>query len=254
MRVLAALILLVGLVIPAAAIPPFLDSLHKIVMPIKGSDYEAAKCQTCHLGGPPKLNPFGLQIKSKLTKRELNAQVLWAIANDDADKDGARNMAELEAGKLPGDALSTPATGSTSAATPPTEAATSPIPKHGFHPLVVHFPVALFLFGAFLDALGHWRKRPELRIAALWNLGFGAIASIGAVVSGLLARYLNEYTFEGTVLIHLILGVSSSVLMLSVAWWRKGREPVSAGYWAFLATACIVLTVAGHFGSMLVYG
>lgn len=206
---------------------------------------EKAKCQVCHAGPPPKLGPFGQLVKANLQDKKFNAAVLEAISSSDADGDGANNLDELKAGTLPGDAASKPAS----------EPVAAPLlPKHAFHPLIVHFPIALFMFGAFLDALGHFGRKPGLRLAALWNLCFGALAGVGGLVTGLVSRYLFAYPIEGTTLIHLVLGIAATILMVAVSLHRRKHESESVGYWVTLAVSTVCVAAAGHFGSVLVHG
>ena len=124
-----------------------------------------AACRNCHTS-PPEWNVYGLAVKAEMQEvgaRQLTVAVLQAIEGGDADQDGWLNGDEIRAGYLPGDSEShpdgrpgdavEPVTGTTgpiggNVAPTPVPAASPPVvPLHSFHPAVVHFPVALFLFG-----------------------------------------------------------------------------------------------------------
>ncbi|MCC7433895.1 MAG: DUF2231 domain-containing protein [Methanoregulaceae archaeon] len=218
-----------------------------------------AGCLNCH-AGVPKRNAFGRKVEAAMIGRaQLTAEVLAPLEKEDTDGDGWPNAEEIRAGFLPADPRSHPE------GTPPgpvnpievEEAAieTVSIPNHRFHPLVIHFPIALFLFGAFLDVLGYRRGDDGLRRLALWNLGFGAAVSVVAVITGLLALFALGWELQGAVLAHLAFGLTASASMLATFFVRrKGDPPTKPGYWMLLAFASLATIVAGHLGSSLVFG
>jgi len=59
-------------------------------------------CKTCHDGGPPKLNPYGIDFQ----KAGHNFK---AVESLDSDGDGFTNIEEITAGTNPGDKNSHPA-------------------------------------------------------------------------------------------------------------------------------------------------
>lgn len=54
-----------------------------------------------------------------------------------------------------------------------------------WHPMIVHFPIALFLVGFLLDAVGWWAKRDGFKTAGLTLVVLGALGAGAAVVTGL---------------------------------------------------------------------
>ena len=46
---------------------------------------------------------------------------------------------------------------------------------HAQHPVIVHFPIALFIASAVFDVLAIWRKQPLLAVVAYFNLVGAAI-------------------------------------------------------------------------------
>lgn len=255
MRWLGILVVAFVLGTTAGAEPPFLDTFTKLYNPPAGSALAKAACVTCHVE-PPIRNVYGKAVETELGKqqvRRVTDAVLKAIESADADADGWSNGDEIKQGFLPGDSNSHPA--GTAPSAPSAGSATgSLIPDHRFHPLIVHFPIALFLFGVFVDVVGAKRKDKGLRGFALWNLGFAALASYGAVATGLWAFLSKDLPFSGLPLYHLILGVSACFFMTASAVLKRKNSEARGAYWicAGLATLCIM--VGGHIGSVLVYG
>lgn len=64
------------------------------------------------------------------------------------------------------------------------------------HPMVVHFPIALFLVGFGLDALGWGLKRETLKRVGLVLVLLGALAAVPAVVTGLAVEETVEEQLE----------------------------------------------------------
>ena len=256
----------------AYARPEFLDLYNQHYKIDASAPNGDAACRNCHTS-PPEWNVYGLAVKAEMQEvgaRQLTVAVLQAIEGGDADQDGWLNGDEIRAGYLPGDSEShpderpgepvTPTVGTTDPiggnvapvvpAAPPSGPA---VPLHSFHPAVVHFPVALFLFGALLDFLGFRRSSKPLRDAARLNLIAGAVATGLAVPTGLIAYLRLGYSLEH-VAVHLVLALSAVTLMVWVALRRRRDTPVAMGYWALLAAASVAVGAAGHFGSALVFG
>ncbi len=64
------------------------------------------------------------------------------------------------------------------------------------HPMVVHFPIALFLVGFALDALGWGTKRETLKRVGWVLVLLGALAAVPAVVTGLAVEETVEQQLE----------------------------------------------------------
>ncbi|MER3496254.1 MAG: hypothetical protein C4320_05310, partial [Armatimonadota bacterium] len=103
----------------------------------------------------------------------------------DADDDGIPNGDELRSGTLP-------AVPNSSLLVPPTKAPEIPTPfppLHSYHPALVHFPIALFLFAAFL---AFWRGGREVAAARLCAAG-GAASLLVVLPTGLIAFLRQGY-------------------------------------------------------------
>jgi len=132
--------------------------------------------------------------------------------------------------------------------------AKSPIPPHSFHPLVVHFPIALILFAGFAELVGLIRKNadPVRDGVSRWCL-WGALASLAPTLpTGWIAHIRADFPLEGATKTHLMLALLTTVFVLfSVYFLRKdARLP----YRVFLLLAIAAVALTGHFGSIMVYG
>lgn len=226
-----------------------------------GSDSDRARCMNCHTS-PPQHNPYGAYLKQMMklegTPSTLSDHVLRISEAQDSDGDGWANGEESRAGTNPGDPTSHPIGSRPRApAMAPQAMGESPfMPRHTFHPVIVHFPIALFIFGAFLDFLGRYRRDDVVRGVGFWNLLFGLLATLVAIPTGFIAAIRLGYPLSvGTpVFTHLSLGILAALLMLVVVLWRRTNLVTSKAYWILLAIAAAVVGVAGHFGGQMVYG
>ncbi len=129
--------------------------------------------------------------------------------------------------------------------------------KHAQHVVLIHFPIALFIIGVLFDFLAQWKKHRLLSAAAYYNLLVATIATVPAVATGILAWQweLEGQRLKGFLLMHLLLGVASS-LLIWIVWLihmrslRKGA--VLPGYRLPIeAVAVVTVALTGHLGGFL---
>src|SRR5438045_8944741 len=128
---------------------------------------------------------------------------------------------------------------------------------HVQHPVIIHFPIALFIASAVFELLALWRKQPVLAAVAYYNLLGAAMTIPLAVVTGLGAwRWqLEGAALKGNLRLHLISALTSAVLILLLSWIRarlrsKKLSP-RISYFAVTLLAMMVLTFTGHLGGIL---
>lgn len=254
----------------ALATPDQMEAFHSAFKLRDTSRLFKAECMTCHTK-PPEHNPFGKDVRASLKasgKDLITLQLILSLDSKDSDGDGWPNGEEIKQDFLPGDPKSHPA------GMPPNATnhegmmganMDNPsgrqkslldqyVPKHSFHPLIIHFPIALFLFGAGLEVFGWRRKDATMRKAGWWALLFGALSTAIAVPTGLMVFLRSGFRWEGTALIHPILAISATLLMASTVLWRRKCAHESLTYFVLLGFAAIAVGAAGHFGAQLVYG
>jgi len=137
----------------------------------------------------------------------------------------------------------------------------SPLP--GWHPVVVHFPLALVVSGAiFLWAARLMRaegRAATLATVGTWNLCLGALAAIIGLASGL-AAVLHLHVgvaAHQAISTHVKWAIFTTLALVLLAVWRgAGSAPAARPSWIFLfvlsaATAALIET--GYRGGQNVY-
>ena len=137
-----------------------------------------------------------------------------------------------------------------------------------FHPLLVHFPIALLLLAGVFELLawiGH-AARPRLSSSALSGFGeiagpilaLGAASAVAAAVAGYLLGSSGGYggpTFEWHERLGIVVAIGATLTFTS---WMVQRGSRGSGsttvYRTLLATTILVLIVAGHLGATLTHG
>lgn len=133
----------------------------------------------------------------------------------------------------------------------------------GWHPIVVHFPLALIVTAAFMLSVA--RVLPGKPIAATlatvgtWNLCLGAVAVFLALGSGLAAVIDLHIGLAARQAIsaHVKSAVVTAILVLLVAVWRgAGTRADSRPSWVFMVllwAATSALIVTGYRGGQNVF-
>jgi uncharacterized membrane protein len=124
--------------------------------------------------------------------------------------------------------------------------------KHAQHVVLVHFPIALFLTAVGFDLAALWTKKPVLATVARYNMMIAAIATIPVMLTGVLAWQfqLEGHKLKGILLEHLVLGVTSSVLIWLV-WWMHRRSSRNAYRLPVELFAALIVALTAHLGGFL---
>src|SRR5262249_49550203 len=127
---------------------------------------------------------------------------------------------------------------------------------HAQHPVIIHFPIALFIASAVCELLAIWRKNPVLAAVAYYNL-VGAVVTIPlAIATGLGAwRWqLEGAALKGNLRLHLICALTSAALIFNLCWMRSRlrAKNISPGiaYFAVTSLALMLITLTGHLGGI----
>lgn len=132
-----------------------------------------------------------------------------------------------------------------------------------WHPMMVHFPLALTIAGAgcllLVRILKDGPVRQSLAMAGTWNLILGGGAALLTLGTGYLA-VLDLKLLGGaqySVSRHMIWAVSTSQLVVLLALWRslavKWDSAPSAWFLLLLTVACAGFIVTGYYGGENVY-
>ncbi len=133
----------------------------------------------------------------------------------------------------------------------------------GWHPAIVHFPLALIVTAAFcLTAarlLRGERHVATMAVVGTWNLCLGAVALFFALGSGLAAviDLHAAVAVHQAISAHVKSAMLTTVLVVLVAVWRgAGAAPQSRPSWLFILVlwaATSALIVTGYRGGQNVY-
>jgi uncharacterized membrane protein len=128
---------------------------------------------------------------------------------------------------------------------------------HAQHPVLVHFPIALFIASAVFETLAVWRKQPVFAAVADFNL-FGAALSLPFTIATGLGAWrwqLEGAKLKGNLQLHLVCALTSAALIL-ILWWKRSRlhtmqKQPGAGYFVVLALGLAMITLTGHLGGIV---
>ncbi len=260
------LALILALVAPfAMANGEYLEAFMSHYQIKEGSPLSEKSCGVCHISDSDfAFNPYGRDLKKTLADKAskiVTPEILASLESIDSDADGTLNGKEIAAGTFPGDATSggVPGTKTGESAAVPTKKPVHFPPKNGFHPAIVHFPIALFIGGLVLDFLGMIRKDKTLLHAGFYSIVMAVITSLGGIASGVLAMFLQKLPYRGLIFTHIVTALVSCLLMGAMIAMRVHRHekmhlPTRITYY-LCAIACFVLiSYAGHLGGEFVYG
>jgi uncharacterized membrane protein len=128
---------------------------------------------------------------------------------------------------------------------------------HAQHPVIIHFPIALFIASVVFEVLAAWRKQPVLASVAYYNLIGAALTIPLAIATGLGAwRWqLEGAAIKGNLRLHMVCAITSALLIFFLSWVRsrlrtKGRSP-SIAYWVVTVITLLAITLTGHLGGIL---
>jgi len=128
-----------------------------------------------------------------------------------------------------------------------------------FHPVVVHFPIALLMLGALAEAMA-LSGRAWAAQAARLCVPLGVAAAVLATVLGLLSATFGGYA-TATIWTHRLLGILATVLGVVALALRPAYEDPSSQaatrrglYRLGLLAAAALTGLAGHYGGVIVHG
>jgi uncharacterized membrane protein len=130
--------------------------------------------------------------------------------------------------------------------------------KHAQHPVIIHFPIALFIISVAFDLLAIGRRNPALAKAAYYNILAAALTAPVAIASGLTAwQWLLEGAIlKGNLLLHLIFALSASGMIWLLCGWRVRQRrfperPPGVIYIVLALATVLLIALAGHLGGIV---
>ena len=128
------------------------------------------------------------------------------------------------------------------------------------HPLVVHFPVALWPAALLFAVVGAWRGRDDLFKVGRWLAYLGMIGAALAVATGFLATAEMGHDAPGHDLVHVhrdfmivasILGLVTTILFAALR--KRQSKAVQWTLVAALSLSVVVMTLGADRGAALVF-
>ena len=123
------------------------------------------------------------------------------------------------------------------------------------HPLIVHFPIALFITAFGLEILSLILKKESLHQASWYNY----ILAIFATISAILAAWWDKeivkhpvfYTHRNLAYITLGVALLSGVILPLVR--QKSKRAFRIIFFIFLILTTSLVSITGYYGGKLVY-
>ena len=142
-------------------------------------------------------------------------------------------------------------------ATNPFDVKAALLAGHAQHPVIIHFPIGLFIASVVFDLLAVWRQKPILAAVAYYNLLGAALTLPLAIATGLGAWQwqLEGATLKGNLRLHMICAVTSALLIFFLCWMRSRlrAKNISPGvsYVTVTLFALMAITLTGHLGGIV---
>jgi len=127
-----------------------------------------------------------------------------------------------------------------------------------FHPLLVHFPIALVLTAAAAELVVIATQRQAWRTVAVTNIRAGAVVGVVTAIAGWL--FASSPGVDATTALewHRWLGLAGATgaigaALLSSRLQRSSRR-LAFGYRVTLFVSALLVAITGHLGGTLVWG
>ncbi len=130
--------------------------------------------------------------------------------------------------------------------------------KHAQHPVIIHFPIALFIISVAFDLVAVWRRNPAIAKAAYYNLLAAALTAPVAIATGLIAW---QWQFEaaklkGNLLLHMVFALAGSAMIWILCGWRIRQRKLPQWmpgilYMLLALGTVLLISIAGHLGGFV---
>lgn len=129
------------------------------------------------------------------------------------------------------------------------------------HPMLVHFPIALWLTALFLHLWGMLRDSYGIRQCGRWLLYLGTLGGLAAVLTGFRAAGQLGHDSPGHDLVHLhrnlMVAATGLALVACICGWIAARRDSRGKQWLLvllLAALAGLATLGADRGAFMVFG
>jgi len=126
-----------------------------------------------------------------------------------------------------------------------------------FHPLLVHFPIALVLIAAVAELVSLTTQFPEWHMVAVANIRAGAAFAVASAGAGWILASSRIVEASRGLEWHRYLGLMAALAAVAAALATGEIDRPPGRRWMYriaLFSAAGLVAVAGHFGAVLVWG
>lgn len=128
------------------------------------------------------------------------------------------------------------------------------IAKHPIHPMLVAFPVGLWVFALVCDVVHLAGGGPAWGTVALYSIGGGIVGALLAAIPGFIDYLsIDEAEMKRIATTHLLLGLGSVVIFALNLWSRFRVDEASKIPFLLSIVGVIVVGFGGWLGGKMVY-
>lgn len=126
------------------------------------------------------------------------------------------------------------------------------------HPVVIHFPIAMFIGAFAVELFGLWRQSRQYQHAAHVMLVVGALGAIVAAFLGWFAGGFFLWDRNPVLMTHRWLGTAIAIFGICLAFLatvqRRTPDRSRTVYWGLLGLMTLAISVQGFLGGTFMHG
>ena len=125
---------------------------------------------------------------------------------------------------------------------------------HPIHPMLVVFPIGLWVFSLVADLIFLTGGRPLWSEIAFYTMAGGIIGALAAAIPGAIDLFsMSDAKIKRIGVIHMAINLAVVVLYALNLWWRTGTDGGATGPVWLSVVSVIALAVSGWLGGEMVY-
>jgi predicted heme/steroid binding protein/uncharacterized membrane protein len=130
-----------------------------------------------------------------------------------------------------------------------------PMARRHPHPMVVHFPIALFMVASLFILLAYFFQKRSFDIASFYLLILGAVSSPFAMGTGLITWWINyRWKLNYFVKRKIQLSILLAVLEVILIFWRTSQPELSHPlYIIMMVLLAPIVSLLGYYGGQLTF-